>query len=100
MAIEKSNSIIRNKIYFHRLVALSLKLMPILPIDSGRYGSKEMRNIFEDERRLQYQLNFEAAVAQVQAQLGIIPAYAADEITRGASPGKVTLTRVSELESV
>jgi adenylosuccinate lyase len=74
--------------------------MPILPIDSGRYGSKEMRNIFEDERRLQYQLNFEAAVAQVQAQLGIIPAYAADEIITGASPGKVTLARVSELESV
>jgi hypothetical protein len=25
--------------------------MPILPIDSGRYGSKEIREIFEDERR-------------------------------------------------
>ena len=48
--------------------------MPILPIDSGRYGSKEMRDIFEDERRLQYQLDFEATVAQAQAQLGMIPA--------------------------
>ena len=74
--------------------------MPILPIDSGRYGSKEMRDIFEDERRLQYQLYFEATVAQVQAQLGMIPADAADEITRGARPDRVTPARVRELESV
>jgi adenylosuccinate lyase len=74
--------------------------MPILPIDSGRYGSKEMRDIFEDERRLQYQLDFEATVAQAQAQLGMIPADAADEITKGALAGRVTPARVSELESV
>lgn len=74
--------------------------MPILPIDSGRYGSKEMRDIFEDERRLQYQLDFEATVAQAQAQLGMIPADAADEITKGARSGRVTTARVSELESV
>lgn len=74
--------------------------MPILPIDSGRYGSKEMRDIFEDERRLQYQLEFEATVAQAQAQLGMIPADAADEITKGARAGRVTPARVSELESV
>ena len=77
-----------------------MRLMPILPIDSGRYGSKEMRDIFEDERRLQYQLDFEATVAQVQSQLGMIPAYAADDIKRGARPGRVTPARVSELESV
>ena len=74
--------------------------MPILPIDSGRYGSKEMRDIFEDERRLQYQLDFEATVAQAQAQLGMIPADAADEITKGIRSGMVTPARVSELESV
>jgi adenylosuccinate lyase len=74
--------------------------MPILPIDSGRYGSKEMRNIFEDERRLQYQLNFESTVAQAQAELGMIPRDAADEITKGSLSGRVTLARVSELESV
>jgi adenylosuccinate lyase len=74
--------------------------MPILPIDSGRYGSEEMRDIFEDERRLQYQLDFEATVAQAQAQLGMIPADAADEITKGARAGRVTPARVSELESV
>jgi adenylosuccinate lyase len=74
--------------------------MPILPIDSGRYGSDEMRKIFEDKKRLQYQLDFEATVAQVQAKLGLIPAYAANDITKAAQSGKVKLTRVSELESV
>src|SRR5919202_4158744 len=74
--------------------------MPILPIDSGRYGSREMRRIFEDERRLEYQLDFEATVAQVQAELGIIPAYAAEEIAKGAGSGNVTLARISELETV
>src|ERR687887_2685548 len=74
--------------------------MPILPIDSGRYGSKEMREIFEDEKRLQYQLDFEAAVVQAQAQIGMTPADAAREISKGARSGKVTLARVSELEAV
>lgn len=87
-----------NKIYFRRTTALDR--MPILPIDSGRYGSKEMREIFGDERRLQYQLDFEAAVAQAQAQIEMIPADAAKEIVKGASSGKVTLARVSELEAV
>src|ERR671923_745275 len=73
--------------------------MPILPIDSGRYGSKEMRAIFEDEKRLQYQLDFEAAVAQAQARIGMIPAEAAREIEKAASSGKVTLARVSKLEA-
>lgn len=74
--------------------------MPILPIDSGRYGSKEMREIFEDKRRLQYQLEFEAGVAHAQAQIGMIPADAAKEIAKGARSGKVTLARVSELEAM
>jgi adenylosuccinate lyase len=73
--------------------------MPILPIDSGRYGSKEMRAIFEDKKRLQYQLDFEAAVAQAQARIGMIPAEAAREIEKAASSAKVTLARVNELEA-
>lgn len=74
--------------------------MPILPIDSGRYGSKEMRDIFDDERRLKYQLEFEAAVAQAQAQINMIPTDVADEIAKSACSGKVTLARVRELEAV
>ncbi|HEY8140275.1 MAG TPA: adenylosuccinate lyase [Nitrososphaera sp.] len=74
--------------------------MPILPIDSGRYGSKEMRAIFEDEKRLQYQLDFEAAVSRAQAGIGMIPSDAAMEIARAAKSDKVTLKRVNELEAI
>ncbi|MGI0028849.1 MAG: adenylosuccinate lyase, partial [Nitrososphaera sp.] len=73
--------------------------MPILPIDSGRYGSAEMRRIFDDERRLQYQLEFEAAVARAQSKMGIIPADVAREIGRAGRSGKVSLARVAELEA-
>jgi adenylosuccinate lyase len=59
-----------------------------------------MREIFEDERKLQYQLVFEAAVAQAQAQIDMIPAQAAKEIDKASRSGKVTLARVSELEAV
>lgn len=73
--------------------------MAILPIDSGRYGSKEMRDIFGDQRRLQYQLDFEAAAARVQAKIGMIPQAAAQQISAAARSGKVTLTRVAKLEA-
>ena len=76
-----------------------LSCVPILPIDSGRYGSKEMREIFSDERRLQYQLDFEAAVAKAQSEIGMVPADAAQDIGRVAKSGKVTLARVAELEA-
>jgi adenylosuccinate lyase len=46
--------------------------MPILPLDSGRYGSKEIREIFDDNRKLEYQLKFEAEVALAQGDLGVI----------------------------
>ncbi|HKX81143.1 MAG TPA: adenylosuccinate lyase [Nitrososphaera sp.] len=74
--------------------------MPILPIDSGRYGSKEMREIFEDRMRLKFQLEFEAAVARAQAKIGMIPDAAASEIAGIAKSGRVKLERVAELESV
>lgn len=47
--------------------------MSILPIDSCRYGSEEMKEIFKEDMKLQYQLNFEAEVAITQAKLNIIP---------------------------
>lgn len=73
--------------------------MPILPIDSGRYGSNEMRAIFSDERRLQYQLYFEAAVSRVQARIKMVPEDAAREIGNAAKSGRITLQRVAELET-
>ena len=74
--------------------------MPILPIDSGRYGSAEIKQIFEETKRLQYQLDFEAAVAESQAQIGMIPIEASKEILRGAKSGRVSLQRVKELEAI
>jgi adenylosuccinate lyase len=74
--------------------------MTILPIDSGRYGSKEIKQIFEEEQRLIYEIEFEAAVAFAQAQIGVIPSYASEEITRIAKSHVVSLRRVKELEIV
>jgi adenylosuccinate lyase len=74
--------------------------MPILPIDSGRYGSKEMRDIFKDEGRLKYQLDFEAAAAQAQSKIGIVPGDVAKEISQVAHSDNITLARISELEAV
>ncbi|HSF01217.1 MAG TPA: adenylosuccinate lyase [Nitrososphaeraceae archaeon] len=73
--------------------------MVILPIDSGRYGSKEIKKIFEEQKRLDFILEFEAATALSQSSIGIIPPYASEEINIQAKSGKITLSRVKELES-
>ena len=72
--------------------------MPILPIDTGRYGSPEMRNIFDEENRLQKWLDVEAAIAQAQASVGEVPKEAADEIAKNATTKIVTLARTKEIE--
>ncbi|RLF14436.1 MAG: adenylosuccinate lyase [Thermoprotei archaeon] len=73
--------------------------MPILPIDTGRYGSREIREIFDEEARLQRYLDVEAALAKAQAELGIIPAEAAEVIASRASTEYVKLERVKEIEA-
>jgi adenylosuccinate lyase len=73
--------------------------MGILPIDSGRYGSKDIKDIFEEQKRLDFILEFEAATALAQSNVGIIPLGAAKEITSLAKSGKITLNRTKELES-
>ena len=47
--------------------------MPILPIDTGRNVSSEMRDIFDDAGKLQRLLDVEAALAWAHAQVGDIP---------------------------
>ena len=74
--------------------------MPILPIDSGRYGSTEIKQIFEEKKRLEYQLLFEAAVAAAQAEIGMIPIHASDEIIKEAKSGKVKIERIKQLEAI
>lgn len=72
--------------------------MTILPIDTGRYGSSEMRTIFDEENKLQKWLDVEAAVAEAEASLGDIPREAAEDIASNANTKTVTLARTKEIE--
>jgi adenylosuccinate lyase len=74
--------------------------MPILPIDSGRYGNKEMKDIFEECKKLDYELKFEAAVAKAQADVNLIPHEAAIEITKITTSNMISLSRVKDLEKI
>ena len=60
--------------------------MPSTIIDSaifqGIFSSDAMRQVWSDENRTQKYLDVEAALARVQARLGIIPPQAAEEIAR------------------
>ena len=73
--------------------------MPILPIDTGRYGSPEMRRIFEEENRLQKMLEVEAALAWAHSQVGNITKKDAQKIAEKASTNHVKLERVKQIES-
>lgn len=72
--------------------------MPILPIDTGRYGTVEMREIFEQENRLQKMLDVEASLAWAHAEVGDIPRKDADRIMRMASTKYVKLEHVKAIE--
>ncbi len=72
--------------------------MPILPIDTGRYGSPEMRRIFDEEKRLERMLEVEAALAWAHGQVGDIPKRDAAKIVEKASTKFVKLKRVKEIE--
>jgi Adenylosuccinate lyase (EC 4.3.2.2) len=48
-------------------------MLAILPIDSGRYGTKEMMDIFSEQKKIDYQLEIEGAAAVSQSEIGIIP---------------------------
>jgi len=73
-------------------------LDPVCPLDY-RYGRREIKNIFGEERRLQYLLNVEAALARAHAKVGNIPKSAADEITKKASTKIIKVERVRKIES-
>lgn len=73
--------------------------MSILPIDTGRYGTSEMRRIFEEENRLQKMLDVEAALAWAHSEIGDIPRKDAEKIVEMASTKYVKISRVEEIES-
>ncbi|MBE0519884.1 adenylosuccinate lyase [Candidatus Bathyarchaeota archaeon] len=72
--------------------------MPILPIDTGRYGTPEMKKIFEEETRVQRMLDVEAALAWAHAEVGDIPREDAEKIAAMASTKHVKLSRIKEIE--
>ena len=71
--------------------------MAVHPIDY-RYGSEEMKKVWEEENKLDKMLKVEAALAKAQGELGLIPKEAAEEINRKASTKYVKLERVKEIE--
>ena len=73
--------------------------MPILPIDTGRYGTPEMRAVFDEENRVQRLLDVEAALAWAHSEVGNIPKEDAERIVEIASTKHVKVERVKEIES-
>jgi len=73
--------------------------LSILPIDGGRYGTKEMLAIFKDQNKINHQLEIEAAVAVSQSEIGMIPKKVGKEIERAAKSGKITVNRIKQLEA-
>jgi adenylosuccinate lyase len=72
--------------------------LPILPIDTGRYGTAEMRRVFEEEMRVQKMLDVEAALALAHAEVSNIPRKDAEKIATTASLQYVKLDRIKAIE--
>jgi len=72
--------------------------MPATIVDSSIFGdifsTPAMRRVWSDENRTQKYLDVEAALARVQARLGIIPQKAADEIVRHCRLEQIDLGRL------
>ncbi len=72
--------------------------MPILPIDTGRYGTPEMLKVYDEEARLQKLLDVEAALAYAHAEVGNISKKDAEKIAAMASTKYVKVERVKAIE--
>lgn len=73
--------------------------MPILPIDTGRYGTAEMLEVFQEECRVQRMLDVEAALAWAHCEVGNIPKKDAEKIARMATLRYVKLAKVKAVEN-
>ena len=74
-------------------------MLSILPIDSGRYGTKEMMAIFKEQKKIQYQLDIEGATALAQGEIGMIPKSLGRNISMASKSGKITAKRIKQLEA-
>ena len=72
--------------------------LTVCPLDF-RYGRKEMLSVFDEEARLQYMLDVEAAIAQAEAKYGMIPKDAAKSIEKAVASRSVKIERVKEIEA-
>jgi len=74
--------------------------MPAHPIDfvinSNVFSTIELTQIFDEKARYQRWLDFEAALAKVQGEIGVIPQEAAEEIGRKAKLELLDLESVHE----
>lgn len=74
--------------------------MSVNPIDSGifaaLYASDEIRAIFSDRSHLQFMLDVEAALARAESAHGLVPAAAAEAITRVARVENLDLNFIAE----
>jgi len=73
--------------------------LAILPIDNGRYGTKEMVEIFSEQKKIDYQLQIEGAAAISQSEIGIIPKGVGSKVLKAANSGKITAKRIKQLEA-
>jgi len=73
--------------------------LAILPIDSGRYGTKEMVSIFKEQKKIDYQLEIEGAAAVSQSEISIIPKTVGRNILATARSGKISARRIKQLEA-
>ncbi len=72
--------------------------MAVHPIEY-RYGSKEMRNVFEEKSRLQRLLDVEASLARAHSKVGTISSKDAKAISQKAVTKFVRIERIKEIES-
>lgn len=74
--------------------------MPITKIDSPLFSplfsDPDIAAIFSDEQFIRHSLEVEAALARVQARLGVIPADAAEKIASSAAGLRVNFERLRE----
>ena len=73
--------------------------MAILPIDSGRYGTKEMLKIFNEQSKVDYQLAIEGAAAISQSEIKMIPKVVGANIFKASKSKKITAKRIKQLEA-
>jgi 3-carboxy-cis,cis-muconate cycloisomerase len=72
--------------------------MGVLESDIFRdwYGTAEMREVFSDRNTIQQWLNVEAALAEAEAEIGLLPADAARKIAAQAKAELIPLETLQE----